>query len=65
MKNYFEKLSKQISFKCRILFYSMWSGYLEDKSINFSKWLKTIKLHTRVHAYEREFIIIKCTLIIY
>lgn len=56
MKNYLEKLSQQISFKGGILFYSMWSGYLEDESmkdfINFmeSKGVQTIKLHTSGHA---------------
>lgn len=56
MKNYLEKLSQKISFKGGILFYSMWSGYLEDESmkdfINFmeSKGIQTIKLHTSGHA---------------
>lgn len=56
MKNYLEKLSKEISFKGAVLFYSMWKGYLENdemkRFIDFmkEKEVKIIPLHTGGHA---------------
>lgn len=56
MENYLEKLSKEISFKGGVLFYSMWKGYLENdemkRFIDFmkEKEVKIVSLHTSGHA---------------
>lgn len=56
MENYLDKLSKEISFKGGVLFYSMWKGYLEnDETKRFIDFMKgkgvnIIPLHTSGHA---------------
>lgn len=56
MRNYLEKLSELIPFDNGILFYSMWSGYKEEKGmaefLEFmeSKGVKIHDLHTTGHA---------------
>ena len=56
MENYLDKLSKEISFKGGVLFYSMWKGYLgNDETKRFIDFMKgkgvnIIPLHTSGHA---------------
>lgn len=56
MRNYLEKLNEILSFKDGVLFYAMWTGYMEQPDmldfINYmeSKGVKLHKLHTSGHA---------------
>lgn len=56
MRNYIEKLNEILPFKDGVLFYAMWTGYMEQPDmldfINYmeSKGVKLHKLHTSGHA---------------
>lgn len=57
--NYLERLSNEVSFEDAILFYSLWSGYQDQKSMKEflefmkGKGVKIVPLHTSGHADAR------------